>query len=285
MNCCSLFTHPINMQRFSFKIVVALFVVCLTTMALGADDRAAKIASQVDKRYNSLQSFKADFVELYSGTGVNRQESGTLTLKRPGRMRWDYREPTEKLFLSDGKTAFFYVPGERQARKTDVKKIDDLRSPLRYLLGKTKLQKEFDGLAIVEGVRPKKDGNVVIGGVPKNMADRVSRVLFEISPANQIERIVIEEVDGATTEFQFNNIVENVNIPDQQFHFNAPSGVELIEGAGLGSEWSNRRLASNCAPGASYICAHTYVPLQCKSSRCIYIGVVNSRFGARAPVL
>jgi outer membrane lipoprotein carrier protein len=229
-------SHPINMQRFSLKIAVGVLVVCSSMMAAGADDRVAKIASQVDKRYNSLQSFKADFVELYNGSGVNREESGTLTLKRPGRMRWDYRQPTQKLFLSDGKTAFFYVPGERQARKSDVKKLEDFRSPLRYLLGKTKLQKEFDGLAIVEGVRPKREGNVVIGGVPKNMADRVSRVLFEISPANQIERIVIEEVDGATTEFQFKNIVENVKTSDAEFHFTAPPGVELIEGAGLGSE-------------------------------------------------
>src|SRR4051794_2022520 len=126
MNSPGQFSHPINMQRSLFKIAIVLVLVCVSTMAMGADDDAvAKIAAQVDKRYNSLQSFKADFVELYSGAGVARQESGTLTLKRPGRMRWDYREPNQKLFLSDGKTAFFYVPGERQARKTDVKKIDD----------------------------------------------------------------------------------------------------------------------------------------------------------------
>jgi outer membrane lipoprotein carrier protein len=236
MNSPKLFLHPISMQSFSFKIAIAVLSLCFSAIAMAADDTAAKIATQVDQRYNSLQSFKADFVELYSGSGVMRQESGTLSLKRPGRMRWDYVEPTQKLFLSDGKTAFFYVPGERQARKTDVKKLDDLRSPLRYLLGKTKLQKEFDNLSVAEGVRPKTAGNVVISGIPKNMADRVSRVLFEISPSNQIERIVIEEIDGAVTEFQFKNIIENVNIPDQQFRFTAPPGVETIEGTGLGTE-------------------------------------------------
>jgi outer membrane lipoprotein carrier protein len=221
------------MQRKLRKLAVAVALVCLTIIPLRADERAGKIAEQVDKRYNSLQTLRADFVELYSGAGVERQESGTLSLKRPGRMRWHYRKPSEKLFVSDGKNAIFYVPGERQARKTEVKKLDDLRSPLRYLLGKTKLQKEFDNLSVADAVKSKTSGNVVLSGVPKNMADRVSRVLFEITPQNQIERIVIEEIDGAVTEFQFSNMVENLSIPDQQFRFTAPDGVETIEATEL----------------------------------------------------
>jgi outer membrane lipoprotein carrier protein len=219
----------VYMQKFSMKLVFAAVIVCLAAQSALADEAANKIAAQVDKKYNSLQTFKADFVEVYSGAGVARQESGTLSLKRPGRMRWDYRQPTQKLFVSDGKIAFFYVPGERQARKTEVKKLDDLRSPLRYLLGKTKLQKEFDNLIVADGVMPKTAGNIVLSGVPKHMADRVNKVLFEITPESQIERIVIEEVDGATTEFQFRNMVENVNMPEQQFHFSVPPGVETIE--------------------------------------------------------
>jgi outer membrane lipoprotein carrier protein len=223
------FSIKVNMQRFTINLAIVMAMVCLMAQVALADETANKIAAQVDKKYNSLQTFKADFVELYSGAGVARQESGTLSLKRPGRMRWDYRQPTEKLFVSDGKIAFFYVPGERQARKTEVKKLDDLRSPLRYLLGKTKLQKEFDNLVVADAVKPKSAGNVVLSGVPKHMADRVSKVLLEISPQSQIERIVIEEVDGATTEFQFSNMVENLNMPEQQFHFSVPPGVETIE--------------------------------------------------------
>jgi outer membrane lipoprotein carrier protein len=221
------------MHKYVSKAALVMGLVCLLAQVALADETANKIAAGVDKKYNALQTFKADFVESYRGAGVERQESGTLSLKRPGRMRWDYVQPTQKLFVSDGKTAFFYVPGERQARKTEVKKLDDLRSPLRYLLGKTKLQKEFDNLVVADAVRPKTAGNVVLSGVPKNMADRVSKVLFEISPQSQIERIIIEEVDGTTTEFQFTNMVENVNIPEEQFHFKAPDGVETIQATEL----------------------------------------------------
>ena len=78
---------------------------------------------------------------------MERTEWGTLWLKKPGKMRWEYRSPRDKLFLSDGKDAWFYVPGERQVRRTAVKKLDDLRSPLAFLLGKTKLEKELQALS------------------------------------------------------------------------------------------------------------------------------------------
>ena len=109
---------------------------------------ARQIADGVDRHYNDLQSLQTQFTESYRGAGMQRQESGTLWLKKPGKMRWEYASPREKLFISDGKVAWFYVPGESRVQKAPVSKIDDLRSPLRFLLGKTKLDKELNGLSI-----------------------------------------------------------------------------------------------------------------------------------------
>jgi len=146
-------------------------------------------------------------------------------------MRWEYRQPREKLFLADGKHAWFYVPGERQARKAPLKKLDDLRSPLRYLLGKAKLAKEFDDLAIAPDVAPLVPANLMLRGVPHGMADRVASVLLEITPENRIARLVIEEVDGATTEFRFADTAENVVVSDDQFRLSLPADVEVVESA------------------------------------------------------
>src|SRR5438270_3510467 len=184
-----------------------MLVCLLAAVGVSGDERSQSqphsqsnvkaIAAAVDKHYNSLQTFKSAFTEIYSGGGISRKESGTLLLKRPSRMRWDYHQPREKLFVSDGKTAYFYVIGERQARKTSVKKLDDLRSPLRYLLGKTRLEKEFSSLQVASAVHPLNPASIVLSGVPKNMEDRVNRVLLEITPQSRIARIVIEELDGA----------------------------------------------------------------------------------------
>lgn len=188
------------------------------------------MADKVDQRYDHMHSLEANFTENYSGGGMTRAESGTLRLKKPGQMRWDYDQPRPKLFITDGKTAWFYVPGERQARRTPVKQLEDLRSPLRYLLGKTKLEKELDGLSLAPDEKPLNPGDVVLRGIPKGMGDRVAQTLLEIAPDGLITRIVVEELDGSVTEFRFHQQKENVQIPEQQFHFAPPPGVEIVAG-------------------------------------------------------
>jgi outer membrane lipoprotein carrier protein len=131
--------------------------------------------------------------------------------------------------VSDGKNAWFYLPGDRQVRKAPVRKLDDLRSPLRLLLGKTQLEKELQGLSMASDVAASTPGNVILRGVPKGMVDRASQVLLEITPESQIARIVIEEVDGSVTEYRFDQQRENVETSDQQFRFTPPAGVEMVE--------------------------------------------------------
>jgi outer membrane lipoprotein carrier protein len=218
-----------RMSNFRGCLVVSV-VVAAGWAGLSAQTDVHAIADKVDQRYNHLQTLQAQFAETYSGAGMKRTEGGTLELKKPGRMRWDYTEPRPKMFLTDGTTAWFYVPGEKQARRTQVKQIEDLRSPLRYLLGKTKLEKEFVGLAIAADAKPVTAGNVMLRGVPKGMQERVSQTLLEIAPDGLIARIVVEEMDGSVTEFRFLQQKENVQVSDQRFKFTPPPGVEVVQG-------------------------------------------------------
>jgi outer membrane lipoprotein carrier protein len=210
------------------SLLRAAIIITLTAMAFAQSD-VHKLAESVDRRYNNLQSLETEFSETYRGPGIARNESGTLWLKRPGKMRWDYREPRPKLFLSDGRTAWFYVPGDQQVRRAAVKKLDDLRSPIRYLLGKTKLEKEFSGLSLAPDVQPLDAGDVVLRGVPKGMEDRVSQVLLEITPDSFIRAITIEEADGSTTQFRFSGQKQNLTLSDSRFRFTPPPGVETVE--------------------------------------------------------
>jgi outer membrane lipoprotein carrier protein len=212
------------------RLTTLVALLGLVSLALAATPYVHDIAQKVDQRYNHLHTLRADFTETYTGAGMDRTESGTLWLKKPGKMRWDYRSPREKLFLSDGKDAWFYIPGDRQVKRMPIKKLDDLRSPLGFLLGKTRLERELQGLSLATDVPSLEAGDVVLRGVPKNMADRVSEVLLEITPDHQIARIIIREADGASTEFQFRAQAEDVNVADQEFHFNVPAGVEVVSG-------------------------------------------------------
>ncbi len=188
------------------------------------------LAASVDAHYNHLHSLEAEFTEVYRGAGMGRTESGTLWLKKPGKMRWEYRSPKEKLFVSNGKDAWFYVPDDRQARKESAKKLDDIRSPLAFLLGKTKLEKELRGLSLAPDIPPQGAENVVLRGVPTVLADSIGEIVLEVTPDGRIVRLVMQGVDGASTEYRFSDQQENVAIADSRFDFRAPAGTEVVEG-------------------------------------------------------
>jgi outer membrane lipoprotein-sorting protein len=121
-----------------------------------------------------------------------------------------------------------------QLRKTALRKLDDLRSPLAFLLGKTKLENELAGLSKVVDQAPLVAGNTLLRGVPRSvvpsMAGQVNEVQLEITPSNQIVRILLMEADGATTEFRFAGWKENLEMSDSRFQFVPPPGVETVEG-------------------------------------------------------
>jgi outer membrane lipoprotein carrier protein len=217
------------------KFLTAVLLVSMAQPIGAVAEDVRSVAHSVDEHYNHLHSLQAEFTEEYRGSGMERTEAGTLWLekggiKKPGKMRWEYRSPREKLFVSDGKDAWFYVPGDRQVRKTDARKLEDVRSPLSFLLGKSKLERELQGLSLAPDAEVKSVGNVVLRGVPVALADRVGEILIEVTPARQISRIVIHDVDGSDTEYRFTGQTENVEIPAGRFEFRPPAGVETVEG-------------------------------------------------------
>jgi outer membrane lipoprotein carrier protein len=199
---------------------------CLVALAFAVPANAQQpLLQTVDAHYNHLKSLRCRYVESYAGMGITRFEYGTLTLKKPGLMRWSYDKPTGKVFILDGKFAWFYTPGDAQAQRIPAKQLDDLRSPLRFLLGHTQLAKELDDLAvspIPSGYR--------ITGVPKGMAQRLKLLTLTVTQTGEINSMRLEEIDGAITEFTFTDMQENVPVKDSDFLFIPPPGVTVVSG-------------------------------------------------------
>jgi outer membrane lipoprotein carrier protein len=188
-------------------------------------DTAQQLAQRVDKYYNSLHSLRTAFTESFHGMGIDREESGTLLLRKPGKMRWSYSHPAGKVFVLDGKYAWFYSPGDAQVERIRATQLDDLRSPLRFLLGHTQLQKELEGLTVSSGP----DG-LVLSGVPKGMEKRVERIALGVSADGVIHSMRIDETDGAETAFTFKDSVADAPAPDSEFVFQPPAGVPVVDG-------------------------------------------------------
>jgi outer membrane lipoprotein carrier protein len=187
---------------------------------------AGALAARIDQHYNALRSLEVHFTQEYDGMGMNRREAGVLLLKKPGRMRWTYSTPAGKLFVLDGHNGYFYSPGDSTAQRVPVKDLDDLRSPLRLLLGHTKLAKELTGLAIA----PAANGSYTLTGIPRGLEKRVAAFRVTATADGTIQSMQIEETDGVRNVFVFSGEKPNPPAPDAEFVFTPPSGVRVVDG-------------------------------------------------------
>jgi outer membrane lipoprotein carrier protein len=214
------------------RILLALLVAWVCGFAPPAYPQAAPaptadaLASRIDHHYNSLRSLEVHFIQTYEGMGMNRRESGVLLLKKPGKMRWTYTQPDGKLFILDGHNGYFYSPGDTEVQRVPIKQLDDMRSPLRLLLGHTQLMKELKNVAI----SPAPDGNYTLTGIPRGLEKRVASFSVTATPDGVIRTLCVEERDGVTNTFTFSGEAANVPAPETGFLFNPPAGVHVVNG-------------------------------------------------------
>lgn len=219
---------------------------------------ANSIRHALEQRYQRAATLKAVFFERFTdGNGGIVAESGTVYFSRPGRMRWEYESPEEKLFLVDGTNVWFYVPSDHTASRAKFKESSDWRTPLALLAGKADLGKFCRSVSIDDASaanakpddRPTDPGNTVLRCLPRGPADSaaggaagdadagtIKEVLFEASPDAHLVRVLIREPGNLETEFRFGAWQENITIPETKFHFVAPPGVEIVDEAKLSGE-------------------------------------------------
>jgi outer membrane lipoprotein carrier protein len=188
----------------------------------------------VQRSFAQMNDLSADFVQKdQNPLNRNRQASGHLYLMRPRKMRWEYQMPEEQLFVSDGKTVYFYVPGDRQVNKESVKDTFDDRMPLMFLLGRSDLRNEFTRFELNPvDQKPFLQGTQVVRMYPKRKTD-IKDVVMEADPANyQIRRLILNHNDGSRSEFIFSNIRLNTGLKTPLFDFKVPAGVQVVQGIG-----------------------------------------------------
>ncbi len=217
--------HPSHsLRRMGTLVYGVILLFTLSACPAAQAEDAHTLALKIDRHYNHLASLQTTFTEHYQGMGMDRTESGTLLMKKPGRMRWAYNEPSGKLFILDGKYAYFYTPGDTQAQRAPARQLDDTRSPLRLLLGHTQLEKELANLALA----PTPDG-FRLTGTPRYQQQKLQSLTLDVTAEGIIQSLRLEETDGAVTEFHFTHIQENIPVRDADFNFTPPPGVALVD--------------------------------------------------------
>lgn len=210
-------------------IPAGLLLACLPGLLEAGEPRIEAEVAALQRKYSGMRDLQMDFVQSYGWPGRRpRTESGRVFLRRPGLMRWEYREPSEKLFLSDGESIHFYLPDRKQVQKSRVGRSRDRRLPFLFLLGRGNLKRDFSR---IEWAREKPffAGNRVLAAVPGKAAGPLAEVLMEYDPGRmQLQRVALIERGGARNDFIFTNIRENAGLGKRLFEFQAPADVETV---------------------------------------------------------
>ena len=193
--------------------------------AFAGDNGLDTLLKGVEARYNKTKTLQVLFHEDYTPPGrPKRTENGTLVLRKPGKMRWDYEQPKGKLFISDGKFLWLYTPDENRAEKMKLKESDDMRAPLAFLLGKLDFQKEFRNLqAKPEGPDMRVTGDSKSENLP------YSSVEFVVTPEQRIRLVKVTGYDHSVLEFRLEQEKVDVPVDAKLFQFQVPKGAQLVE--------------------------------------------------------
>jgi outer membrane lipoprotein carrier protein len=224
-------------------------LICLVFLASPAAIQASdSVVHALEARYQHARTLKAAFFERYSdGNGGVSAESGTVYFSRPGRMRWEYESPEQKLFIVDGTNVWFYVPADHTASRAKMKESSDWRTLLALLAGKPDLGKLCRSIQVVSADGDKQSqpaekaaapGNSVLRCLPRDASgsDASLQVLFETDANANLVRVLIREAGHVETEFRFGNWEENIAIPEVKFHFQPPPGVSITDEESLEGE-------------------------------------------------
>jgi outer membrane lipoprotein carrier protein len=217
---------------YSLAFCLALFAPLTPSATPQRDHGLSEIVDGVERSFAHMKDLSSDFIQIFEDS-LNRkqQESGHLYLMRPRMMRWEYKNPEDKLFISDGKTVYFYVPADRQVNKEAVKNSFDDRIPLMFLLGQSNLHNEFTRFELLN-TKPFFEGTKVVRMYPKSKTD-LQEVVMEVDPTSYfIRRLLLAHSDGSRSEFIFSGIRTNTGLRASLFDFAVPPGVEVIQGLG-----------------------------------------------------
>jgi len=195
-----------------------------------ADATAPELAAALQRKYDGIKDFSADFSHAYEGGVLHKTltERGHLLVKKPGKMRWDYSTPETKQFVSDGVKMYSYIPQDKQVIVASVPPDEDAPTPTLFLAGKGNLTRDFTpSLADAPAGMPA--GSRALKLVPKARQRDYDWLTLVLDPGSLALRgLLTVDAQGGKSTFFFTNLKENVGVADKEFAFKIPRGVDVV---------------------------------------------------------
>jgi outer membrane lipoprotein carrier protein len=209
-----------------FSLAPALLLIVSAAAQEGGRPPAQEVAAALQKKYDSVRDFTADFVHESEGGLLRKKqtERGVVQVKKPGKMRWDYKAPEPKVFVSDGRRIYLHVPADNQVIITPVPDADQATTAVLFLVGKGSLTRDFT-VSYVEAAADDSYALRLQPRLPERDYDWLQIVVDRRTL--QIRALSAADSQGGRSTFQFSNYKENVGLTDKTFEFKIPRGADV----------------------------------------------------------
>src|SRR5262245_23736412 len=224
---------PLRLRSVA-PLLLSAFVVTTDVGVRAAEPTASELAQALQRKYDGIKDFSADFTHVYEGGVLKKQvtERGRVLVKKPGKMRWEYTTPEAKTFVSDGLKMYSYVPADKLVVVSSVPPEDEATTPTLFLAGKGSLTRDFTP-SIVELPAGMPAGSRTLKLVPKARQRDYDWLMLVVDPATlAIRGLVTVDGQGGRSTFSFTNLKENVGLADKEFAFKIPRGVDVLSTSG-----------------------------------------------------
>ena len=211
---------------------VALLFACLALVTPSAvpAETLEDVVRDLEAAYSRMTDLRAEFTQTAFNKSLNQTipAQGTVYLKKGGRLRWEYTEPTPQEIVSDGRKLWVYTPALNQVNVGDAPEA--LAGPAgSFLAGLGRLRAEFD-VRFLNPAQPKDDGgNWVLDLTPKQPLPTLARLILAVDAKTwELRTAVVYDQFENTVTMRLTKVAVNSGLPDRLFTFVAPRGVATV---------------------------------------------------------
>jgi outer membrane lipoprotein carrier protein len=188
-----------------------------------------ELVAALQIHWNQVADLTADFEQSYTGgvLSTSSVERGTVAIRKPGLMRWDYTDPEEKLYISDGTTLYSYYPLDQQVITAALPPDDLTSTPALFLAGRGDLQRDFS--VDYDRVTPALPDTWMVRLTPNRAASDYDWLTLAVEHDSlRFRQLIATDSQGGVSTFTFSNLMENQGLSDSLFVFQIPPDTDVI---------------------------------------------------------
>jgi outer membrane lipoprotein carrier protein len=214
-------------ERLLLRLAVLVSTLAATGSVVAAERTVDDLVAGVQRRFDATDDLRADVAQEVFLASLDRTvtASGTVVFKRPGKMRWDLDGDEPQIIVSDGKTVWFYQPADEQVLKAPLDSVFRSTTPVSFLTGVGKIAEDF-----TVRIKSQTPDRIELLLDPKRAKEDLGSLELVVEPDSlEISEARITDPVGNVTDLRFTNRRRNTGVSDEEFDFEVPPGVDVVE--------------------------------------------------------